>query len=377
MLKFSLLRRSLLLLLLLGLVGGSLSVATLAQEDSTLKGQIAQLQGTARALESTVRALSVEVLKLSEDFDKGVADLQPRVLTLERLYKELQFNYKKFEGTIFELQATTAGLSEDMADLKESFGSLSGTVITLQKSVGGMTERLEKSEGRLGILTEKVEELAQLKPAVAALGETVSELAMTVPVLQKAVADLSNAQSNLQPAVVSLQGTVGDLYTRVKLHEDRLFELAETVKALSGLPAVLNNLQDVVGKLLVRADQSEAGMRNLEVYVRQMNVEDLYASIERLKEKLGGVLMEVESTRVKLQELQKPVDVEAIKSEIVTSVRAEVEPSVAAVQQAAGRIETMQRQLDENAKKINATNTMALLALLVGLAAIVMPFMVK
>lgn len=377
MLKFSLLRRSLLLLLLLGLVGGSLSVATLAQEDSTLKGQIAQLQGTARALESTVRALSVEVLKLSEDFDKGVADLQPRVLTLERLYKELQFNYKKFEGTISELQATTAGLSEDMADLKESFGSLSGTVITLQKSVGGMTERLEKSEGRLGILTEKVEELAQLKPAVAALGETVSELAMTVPVLQKAVADLSNAQSNLQPAVVSLQGTVGDLYTRVKLHEDRLFELAETVKALSGLPAVLNNLQDVVGKLLVRADQSEAGMRNLEVYVRQMNVEDLYASIERLKEKLGGVLMEVESTRVKLQELQKPVDVEAIKSEIVTSVRAEVEPSVAAVQQAAGRIETMQRQLDENAKKINATNTMALLALLVGLAAIVMPFMVK
>ncbi|MCR4403888.1 MAG: hypothetical protein NUW06_01085 [Candidatus Acetothermia bacterium] len=377
MLKFSLLRRSLLLLLLLALVGGSLSVATQAQDDSTLKSKVAQLQDTMKALESTVRALSVEVLKLSEDFDKGVADLQPRVLTLERLYKELQFNYKKFEGTISELQAVTAKLSEDVGDLRESFGSLSSTVITLQNTVGGMTARLEKSEGRLGILAEQVQDLSELKPVVVALGQTVSDLAGTVPVLQKAVADLSNAQSSLQPAVVSLQGTVGDLYIRVKLYEDRLLELSETVRTLSGLPAVLNNLQDVVGKLLVRADQSEAGIKNLEVYVHQMNIEDLYGSIEKLKEKLGSVLMEVESTRMKVQELQKPIDVQAIKSEIVSSVKAEVEPSVVAVQQAAAKIDTMQRQLDENAKKINAANTMALLALLVGLAAVVMPFMVK
>lgn len=373
-----------------------------AQDEKSVKDKVALLEKQLKELEAVVKALSIELQKLTQAGTGEIENIRPRLFAVEQLSKDLSFDLKKMGGRVSVVQSSVEKLSElpqQVLDLRYSVGEmasrmkanelaigqlrdqleklagLQALVVNLQGTVGMLSNRMDATEKGLAGLTERVGRLHALEPITKGLQETTANLSVRVgrieEMLVRHTQHLEQMQS-LPGAVVQLQTTVSDIANRTSNLEARLSRLQDITAQLQTLQPVVAALQEMVSKLAGRIDAGEARTAEL-----GKTSDELTGRITRLSEAISQIVVEVQATRVRLNEVQERVA--RITGQPVgemPDVKALVDQAVKErVQNLAAQLAQAKKDAAEAKAAAEGANSLALIGLVAGLAGILIGFL--
>lgn len=355
-----------------------------AQDDKSVKDKVAQLEKQLKELEAVVKSLSIELQKLTQAGTGEIENIRPRLFAVEQLAKDLSFDLKKLGGRISNLEGTVeqlAGLPQQVMDLKYSVGELASRmkanelaigqlrdqleklagmqalVINLQGSVGVLTNRVESAEKGLAALTDQVGKLQALTPLVKGLQDTTANLSVRVGRIEETLVKHSQQleqMSSIPGVVVTIQSSVGELASRVSSLEGNFARLHDIVAML----------QEMANKLSGRLDAAEA------------RDEETAKKFSTLMDGFSKLLIDVESIKIKINELQDRIAKLGAPAPEMPDVKALVQQTVAE------KTKDLQSQLAQAKKEaqdakaaVEGANSLALIALVAGLAGVLIGFL--
>lgn len=372
-----------------------------AQDEKSVKDKVAQLEKQLKELEAVVKSLSIELQKLTNAGTGEIENIRPRLFATEQLAKDLSFDLKKAGGRISMLEGSVQKLSElpqQVMDLKYSVGEmasrmkanelaigqlrdqmeklagLQALVINLQGTVGILSNRMDATEKGLAGLTDRVGRLQALEPIVKGLQETAANLSVRTGRIEEMLVKHTQQLEQMQSfpgAVVQLQTTVADIANRTSNLEGRLSRLQDITAQLQMLQPVVAGLQELVSKLAGRLDAGEA--RSFEL---GKSADELMGRISKLYEKIEQIVVEVQSTRVKLNEVQdrvakmtgQPTEMPDFKVLVEQTVKEKTQNLQAQLAQA-------KKDAAEAKSAAEGANSLALIGLVAGLAGILIGFL--
>lgn len=377
-----------LLLVAMLLTIGTAPLVPAQDESKSVKDKVAQLEKQLKDLEAVVKSLSIELQKLTQAGTGEIENIRPRLFAVEQLAKDLSFDLKKLGGRTSNLEDTVDKLSE-----------LPQQVMDLKYSVGEMASRMKANELAIGQLRDQIEKLAGMQALVINLQGTVGVLSNRMDSTEKGLAALTDHVGKLQalmPLVKGLQDTTANLSVRVGRIEETLVKHSQQLEQLSGLPGIVVTIQATVGELASRTSSLEGHFARLQdvvsalqemtsklsgrLDVSETRDDELLQKFNRIGDALGKLLIDIEATKIKMNELQDRVaklsGQPAGPTEPTVDIKVMVEQTIA---EKVKNLQTMVAQAKQEAKDAKAAvegaNSLALIALVAGLAGILVGFL--
>jgi len=389
-------KRTALALLLVALLSLFSLSSALADEDKSAQEKIAKLEAMINDLESLVKSLTIQVQRVSEEVVSDLENFRPRLFTIEKLTKDNTFELKKLSGTVAELSDQVEALSklpEEVAQLKASVAELSSRLTESEQALSsriGANElaisKLQDSVERTLIVTEDFKEnLGSIFARLAAAEDKLKQLQEQTGGLQVGLEGLS---AHVDSSLETLSTRLGDLEAQIGALQDGLAQIKSLSEIVSQMQAqlaelaahrermgarmaqlkdILQQLSEQVKANTTQLEEHASRLEAIEAQIAELEEPDLKERVDRLANKIAEVLIEVESTRQMVDELQQALA--TVKDEVKREVLAAVQvPSAEEIRLQIEEIAA--KQIKQAKARADAAQGLAMVALLAGMAAI-------
>lgn len=344
-----------------------------------LIAEVEEFQPLVIALQSTVVKFGDKLEYISNDIDK---------LTVGLANVSEQANQTDAHVTVFAGQIAT--LNDEFVELYSATSALKATVEINSGQIGELNVKVRSNGERIYENGAAIETLAGFAAeAQDSIHAAVSELSIAAGTIDGRTSRLERAVDELSilgPTLASLRNTVAGLAARSDRVDARLGRLEDFAEQFAGASENLSIVTSATQGLSSRLSMVEQMVGEIK---SSTDIESIRAQIERLKGSMGGtpanvqrqldslnsavskigqLLIELESTKLRVNELAELVSSSQSGSvidekSITTIIQTEITKEII-------KISEKSDQIDEALKKANAANGLALLALLAGVAAI-------
>jgi len=388
-------KRTALALLLVALLSLLSLSSALADEDKSVKEKLAQLEATIDDLESLVKSLTIQVQRVSEGVVSDLENFRPRLFTIEKLTKDNTFELKKLSGTVAELSDQVEALSElpgEVANLKASVAELNSQLST---STEALSSRIGANELAISKLQDSIERtLIVTEDFKQNLGSIFGRLAAAEGKLEQLQEHTGALQVGLEGLAAHVDSSIGSLGTRLEDLEAQIEALRDALAQVKSLSEMVSQHQAQMAELFAHRERMGAHMARLKDMLQQLTEQtnfnsqqleehaarldaieaqlgqpdgDLQERVDRLADKIAEVLIEVETTRQQMTELQQALATlkDEVKREVLAAVRV---PSAEEIRLQVEEIAA--KQIKQAKARADAAQGLAVVALLAGMAAI-------
>lgn len=360
-------------------------------------------------MQGNVDALMAQV----EEFQPLVINLQSTVVKFgdKQAYFESQLDkltvgLANLSAHVDQTDANLEGLGGQIADLSDEFDELysaasaikatvddhSAQLAELQEAAVALNVKVETNTQGVYENHEAIEELSsQVNDLSGATSQGFDEVGMAVGTLDERTSKLEQAVDELNilgPTLASLRNTVAGLAARADRVDARLGRLEDMAEGFAGTSEAFNQVASMTQTLAARLSDAEQMIAELKGGGDNASVaaaiEDLQEQIDHikanlsnggassqavndLKSKIAQLVIELEATKMDLGALRDEMASNQVtsidKQQIISEIRTEIRSEITDLSGAADLAR-------EAAKKADAANGLALLALLAGVASI-------
>lgn len=352
-----------------------------------LSGTVAQLAEEVAALSELperVRSLKSSVAELSDRLDASVEALSNRIQTNELSIAKLQESVDNALIVVQTFQENLGSIFGQLDAAESEREQLRGFITGLQTGLEGLASQLDSNtrglqagleglsarlDSQIGSLSARLEDLETQLEAVKDQLDQVEGLANITAQLQAKFAEMEARLEGLQARTAQIQ----DALQQMREMRPRIQELAEQLKQLNAQIQVQARQIQETGKMTEEnASQIQALRTQLQELKRREDPQ-MQKRVERLEAKLAEIVMELESNRQAVQDLQQSL--EGLKEEILSEVLAAI-PRVPSPEEIRLQVEeTAAQQVKEAKARADAAQGLAIVALLAGLAGIAAAFL--
>jgi chromosome segregation ATPase len=396
-----------------------------SKSGQTLAEQVSQLETDVASLTALVKSLTTQLQQVQNSSSGDMADFQPRLLTVEKLSKENAFDVRTLSGTIaplvakikdlsqlpgvvYQLQDTIRQLNDQFADAAKTFdGKIQSDELLIQnlqdttektmvildnlgKNFDPIANRMNKGEQGISDLQGQVTGLnAGFQQVSTNASQAQSTLSGNVKSIQSQIDQIQAALSKtdqISQTISSIQVNITEITTRTQSSETKQNEMVDFLDKLAGYEKQTGSLKDQLdqasAQLLIMARQSDENSSiakdtssKLDALQAQLvgqtkpgGATPSSADLDKLNQQIASAFEQFQGTQQALAQLQQSLA--AAKDEIKSSVMSSLpklptsDQIVAMVQQQAAQ------QLQEAQQKADAAQSMAIIALLVGIGGI-------
>jgi len=337
------------------------------------KAQIADFSRRLERAEGDTSVLSVRVSDLGDALDEielGLGTLERAQLgALDLLRAEVE---AFIHGLRAEVEAFIYGTGEALQALSSDFLHLRSRFAQQDEQVDLNRRRIESLKQQSQALMDQSYILLKLNARLESAFETQSRFEGHIRALEARLA----GYGVLNGGAAELEGSVADLSLRYQEFEARLDAIELEA------PPSPDEARAQLRALRARLDEAEAmvtalkASRSIDTGVREPGpLDDLRAQIKALRDKITSLLIEVERNDKLVAELSAQLEARDTgstlnRSELITRITAEFRMEIQSL------LQTIQDARDA-AKQAQIANGLALLALLTGVAGILMALILR
>ncbi|MBI1729940.1 hypothetical protein HY229_04000 [Candidatus Acetothermia bacterium] len=393
--------------------------AASSKSGQTLAEQVSQLETDVASLTSLVKSLTTQLQQVQNSSSGDMSDFQPRLLTVEKLSKENAFDVRTLSGTIaplvakvkdlsqlpgvvYQLQDTIKQLNDQFADAAKTFDgkiqsdevliqnlqdTVSKTMVVLEnlgKNFDPISNRMATVEQGIQGLQGQVSGLqAGFQQVSNNATQAQSTLSGNIKSIQSQIDQIQAALSKtdqISQTISSIQVNITEITTRTQNSESKQNEMVDFLDKLAGYEKQTGSLRDQLdqasAQLLILARQNDENSTIAKDTAAKIDALQKPGAmpmpssdeLNKLNQQIASAFEQFQGTQQALAQLQQSLA--AAKDEIKSSVMSSLpklptsDQIVAMVQQQAAQ------QLQEAQQKADSAQSMALIALLVGIGGI-------